>query len=129
MLNVGDAEGRPSALLAVTSAGLRLLLLLSSEPFHSRGVIYPVPGGCGESIQFLPEAPEAAKHMSTHSGYTREQMNNYRNGSVEAANLALPCEDAELRDAYLSIAKTWNGLADKIERELRAKEPRGQCSS
>jgi hypothetical protein len=75
-----------------------------------------------ESVQFLPEAPEAAKHMSTHSGYTREQMNNYRNGSIEAANLAFPCEDAELRDAYLSIAKTWKGLADKIEQELHAKK-------
>jgi hypothetical protein len=60
--------------------------------------------------------------MSTHPGYTREQMNTYRNGSIEAANLAFPCEDAELRAAYLSIAKTWKGLADKIERELRAKK-------
>jgi hypothetical protein len=77
----------------------------------------------------MPEAPEAAKHMSTHSGYTREQMNNYRNGSIEAANLAFPCEDAELRDAYLSIARTWKSLADKIERELRAKERRGQRPS
>ena len=59
--------------------------------------------------------------MSTHSGYTHEQMNSYRNGSREAVNLAFPCEDAELRDAYLSIAKTWAELADKIERELRAK--------
>jgi hypothetical protein len=62
--------------------------------------------------------------MSTHSGYTREQMNNYRKGSIEAVNLAFPCEDAELRDAYLSIAESWKGLADKIERELRAKERR-----
>ena len=77
-----------------------------------------------EGVQFLPEAPEAAKHMSTHSGYTLEQMNNYLSGSIEAAELALPCEDAELRDAYLSIAKTWKGLAEKIERELRAKERR-----
>jgi hypothetical protein len=59
--------------------------------------------------------------MSTHSGYTHEQMNSYRNGSREAVNLAFPCEDAGLRDAYLSIAKTWAELADKIERELRAK--------
>ena len=58
--------------------------------------------------------------MSTHSGYTHEQMDSYRNGSREAVNLAFPCEDAELRDAYLSIAKTWAELADKIERELRA---------
>ena len=67
--------------------------------------------------------------MSTHSGYTREQMNDYRNGSIEAAKLALPCEDAELRDAYLSIAKTWKGLADKIEGQIRAKERRGQRPS
>ena len=67
--------------------------------------------------------------MSTHSGYTHEQVASYRNGSREAVNLALPCEDVELRDAYLSIAKTWAELADKIERELRASraraDPRG----
>ena len=67
--------------------------------------------------------------MSTHSGYTHEQMASYRNGSREAVNLAFPCENAELRDAYLSIAKTWAELADKIERELRASRvkavPRG----
>ena len=57
--------------------------------------------------------------MTTHSGYTREQMSRYRHGAVEAMNLAMPCEDAELRDAYLSIAKSWNELADKIEVELR----------
>ena len=67
--------------------------------------------------------------MSTQSGYTREQMDNYRQGSIEAVNLAFPCEDTELRDAYLSIAKTWKGLADKIERELRAKEARGRRPS
>jgi hypothetical protein len=48
-------------------------------------------------------------------------MNGYRNGAVEAANLASPCKDGELRDAYRSIARTWSELADKIERELRAK--------
>ena len=57
--------------------------------------------------------------MSTHSGYTHEQMNSYRNGSREAVNLAFPCEDAELRDAYLSIAKTWAELADKINYYLQ----------
>jgi hypothetical protein len=67
--------------------------------------------------------------MGTHSGYTREQMNNYRKGSVEAVNLAFPCEDEELRDAYLSIAKSWEGLADKIERELGAMERRRRRSS
>jgi len=57
--------------------------------------------------------------MSTHRSYTREKMDGYRNGARDAAALASPCEDAELRDAYLWIAKTWEGLADKIERELR----------
>ena len=66
--------------------------------------------------------------MSTHSGCTHEQMNSYRNGSREAVNLAFPCEDAELRDAYLSIAKTWAALADKIERELRAKRAKASPS-
>ena len=59
--------------------------------------------------------------MSTHSGYTRERMDGYRNGAKAAADLASPCDDAELRDAYLSIAKTWEGLADKIERKLCTK--------
>jgi len=59
---------------------------------------------------------------SMRSGYTLDQMKRYRNGATEAANLALPCEDAELRDAYLSIARTWTELADKLERELRAKQ-------
>jgi hypothetical protein len=67
--------------------------------------------------------------MGTRSVYMREQMNNYRKGSVEAMSLAFPCEDAGLRDAYLSIAKTWRGLADKIERELWAEECRGHRSS
>jgi hypothetical protein len=57
--------------------------------------------------------------MSTHSGYTHEQMSRYRHGAVEAASLAVPCTDAELRDVYLSIAKSWNELADKIEVSLR----------
>lgn len=68
-------------------------------------------------------------NMGTHSGYTREQMNTYRKGSMEAVSLAFPCEDAELRDAYLSIAKSWKELADKIERQLRAKERRGRRPS
>ena len=58
--------------------------------------------------------------MSTHSGYTRERMNGYRSGAKDAESLAIPCDDLELRDAYLSIAKSWTELADKIERELRA---------
>lgn len=59
--------------------------------------------------------------MPEHSGYTREQVSRYRHGAVEAMSLALPCEDAELRDAYLSIAKSWTELADKIENQLRKK--------
>ena len=59
--------------------------------------------------------------MGMQPGYSVERMKRYRNGAIEAVNLALPCEDAELRDAYLCIAKTWGKLADKIERELRAK--------
>jgi hypothetical protein len=57
--------------------------------------------------------------MNTHSGYTHEQMSRYRHGAIEAVNLAAPCQDAELKDAYLSIAKTWTELADKIEERLR----------
>jgi hypothetical protein len=47
-------------------------------------------------------------------------MNGYRRGALDAVKLASPCDDLELRDAYLSIAKSWTELADKIERELRA---------
>jgi hypothetical protein len=57
--------------------------------------------------------------MSTHSAYTHEQMSRYRRGAIEAASLAVPCTDAELRDVYFSIAKSWNELADKIEERLR----------
>jgi hypothetical protein len=56
------------------------------------------------------------------SGYSQERMKLYRDGAREAANQAEPCEDTELRDAYLFIAKTWMALADKIDRELRAKK-------
>ena len=69
-----------------------------------------------------PSSPAEMDSESMCSGYTLEQMDRYRNGATEAANLALPCEDAELRDAYLSIARTWTELADKLERELRAKQ-------
>ena len=62
--------------------------------------------------------------MGTQAGYSVERMQRYRNGAIEAANLAQPCEDPELRDAYLSIAKNWAELADKIERNLRAKRQR-----
>jgi hypothetical protein len=62
--------------------------------------------------------------MSTHSGYTREQMNGYRSGAVDAVKLAFPCDDLELRDAYLSIAKSWMELANKIERQLRVAHAR-----
>ncbi|HTE16174.1 MAG TPA: hypothetical protein VK642_13950 [Burkholderiales bacterium] len=63
--------------------------------------------------------------MSTHSGYTVEQMSRYRHGADEARNLAVPCKDSELRDAYLSIAKSWTELADKIEDRLREKNQAG----
>ena len=59
---------------------------------------------------------------STESGYSLERMNDYRNGAILAASMALPCEDTELRDAYLFISKTWTELADKIERDLRANQ-------
>jgi hypothetical protein len=58
--------------------------------------------------------------MRIQSCYTREQLDGYRSGAIEAVNLASPCEDIELRDVYLSIAKTWTELADKIERKIRA---------
>lgn len=58
--------------------------------------------------------------MRIQARYTRERLDGYRNGAIEAVNLASPCEDIELRDAYLSIAKTWTELADKIERKIRA---------
>jgi len=64
--------------------------------------------------------------MGTQASYSVERMKQYRNGAIEAANLASPCEDPELRDAYLSIAKAWEELADKIERNLRAKRQRGR---
>ena len=75
----------------------------------------------GRRVLHLRPEHRRLRNMSTHSGYTHERMNSYRNGAQEAVNLAFPCEDAELRDAYLAIAKTWAELADKIERELRAK--------
>jgi len=62
--------------------------------------------------------------MGTEAGYSVERMQRYRSGAIEAADLARPCEDPELRDAYLSIAKNWAELADKIERNLRAKRTR-----
>ena len=57
--------------------------------------------------------------MGKHSGYTLERMNGYRAGAKEAVELAAPCRDTELREAYLAIAKTWTELADKIELELQ----------
>jgi hypothetical protein len=69
-----------------------------------------------------PNSPTKGAAKSMRSGYTLEQMNRYRNGATDAANLAFPCEDAELRDTYLSIARTWTELANKLERELRAKQ-------
>ena len=46
-------------------------------------------------------------------------MHLYRQGAIEALSLAEPCEDADLRDAYVAIAEQWRELADKIERDLR----------
>jgi hypothetical protein len=60
--------------------------------------------------------------MGTPFRYSLEQLNQYRDGASAALELALPCEDAELRHAYLSIAKTWTDLADKIERHLTMSE-------
>jgi len=57
--------------------------------------------------------------MNTQRAYSRERLELYRNGALQALQFASPCDDTELRDAYLSIAKTWAELADKIERELR----------
>jgi hypothetical protein len=67
---------------------------------------------------------EVVDRMGTQTGYSVEHVQRYRNGAIEAENLASPCEDSELRDAYLSIAKNWAELADKIERSLRAKRKR-----
>lgn len=65
--------------------------------------------------------------MGTQAGYSVKRMMQYRSGAIEAANLASPCEDPELREAYLSIAKSWDELADKIERKLHAKRQRGRA--
>lgn len=46
-------------------------------------------------------------------------MDLYRQGVMEALSLAEPCEDADLRDAYMAIAEQWRDLADKIERDLK----------
>jgi len=62
--------------------------------------------------------PTMGNLMSTNSGFTLERMEQYRQGAMQASELASPCEDADLRDAYLAIADTWAGLADKIERQL-----------
>jgi hypothetical protein len=58
--------------------------------------------------------------MRTESAFcTPKQMHLYRQGAIEALSLAEPCEDADLRDAYVAIAEQWRELADKIERDLR----------
>jgi hypothetical protein len=58
MASVADAEGRPSALLAATSVGLRSLLLLSSEPFHSRSDLVR-RSGFGEIVARLDDARQS----------------------------------------------------------------------
>jgi len=58
--------------------------------------------------------------MATQSAFcTAKHMDLYRQGVIEALSLAEPCEDADLRDAYMAIAEQWRDLADKIERDLR----------
>ena len=58
--------------------------------------------------------------MGTQSAfYTAKHMDQYRQGVIEALSLAEPCEDADLRDAYMAIAEQWRDLADKIERDLK----------
>ena len=58
--------------------------------------------------------------MTTQSAFcTPKQMDLYRQGAIEALSLAGPCEDADLRDAYMAIAEQWRELADKIERDLK----------
>ena len=54
--------------------------------------------------------------MVSHSSYTRQTIDDYRNGAAHAVILASPCEDEVLRDVYLSIARNWMHLAEKIER-------------
>ena len=46
-------------------------------------------------------------------------MDLYRQGVIEALSLAEPCEDADLRDAYMAIAEQWRELADRIEADLK----------
>ena len=58
--------------------------------------------------------------MGSQSSYTRQTADEYRNGAAYAVILASPCEDANLRDAYLSIARNWVQLAEKIEDNLNA---------
>ena len=50
-------------------------------------------------------------------------MDLYRRGAVEALTLAEPCEDADLRHAYMAIAEHWRELADKIEHDLKRRKP------
>lgn len=58
--------------------------------------------------------------MTTQSAFcTPKQMDLYRQGVLEALMLAEPCEDADLRDAYMAIAEQWAELADKIEQDLK----------
>jgi hypothetical protein len=60
--------------------------------------------------------------MTTQSAFcTPKQMYLYRQGVIEALSLAEPCEDADLRDAYVAIAEQWRELADKIERDLKSR--------
>jgi hypothetical protein len=60
--------------------------------------------------------------MRTDSAFcTPKQMDLYRQGAIEAISLAEPCEDADLRHAYMAIAEQWRDLADQIERDLKSR--------
>ena len=56
--------------------------------------------------------------MGVLSFYTMERMNSCLNGAKDAADQALSCDAAHLRDAYLDLANDWMELASKIERRL-----------
>jgi hypothetical protein len=122
--NLEQRWGPPRPSLYGLPARARSLLLLCPSPFcllrRWRVRIRALSGRYRRMGS--PNSPTEMDSECMRSGYTLEQMNRYRNGATEAANLALPCKDAELRDAYLSIARTWTELADKLERELRAKQ-------
>jgi hypothetical protein len=50
-----------------------------------------------------------------------ERLARYRKAAEEAKALAASASTAQLRDAYLGVARTWTDLAGQLERELSAK--------